>query len=306
MRTQDQIALRIYVRTRQDSQSLRKAMGNRLGITAKGKPQKLKEARYYGEEDIKNFFSIYKYAKHMEGETEKMLKEILKRFPIWNEWLSKVDAIAHSSGGYILGEFDIYEATTVSKMWQYAGLNPGLVRGMKRVKVKDYKESMGEIKTKILDEKGKVKEYIILTNTLVKGDRPTPGFVLPYNKNLRTFLIGILAENFIKFTRLGSSCKKLKGEHAPDCSCERSPYYLNFYLPYKARLKQEASPVKSMGTKDDGKPWQEVSANHHHFAAKRYMIKMFLLDLYIQWRTIENLPVRKPYAEEYLDKVHNE
>jgi hypothetical protein len=35
------------------------------------------------------------------------------------------------------------------------------------------------------------------------------------------------------------------------------------------------------------------------------MIKMFVKDLYVAWRTIEGLEVRKPYQEEYLGKVHN-
>jgi hypothetical protein len=35
------------------------------------------------------------------------------------------------------------------------------------------------------------------------------------------------------------------------------------------------------------------------------MIKQFLKDLYVHWRTLEGLPVRQPYAEEYLGKVHS-
>ena len=36
------------------------------------------------------------------------------------------------------------------------------------------------------------------------------------------------------------------------------------------------------------------------------MIKMFLKDLYIAWRTLEGLEVRKPYEEEYLNRKHND
>ena len=45
-------------------------------------------------------------------------------------------------------------------------------------------------------------------------------------------------------------------------------------------------------------------AGHIDRMSKRYMIKMFLQDLYVAWRTLEGLSVRKPYAEEYLDKKH--
>ena len=40
--------------------------------------------------------------------------------------------------------------------------------------------------------------------------------------------------------------------------------------------------------------------------AKRYMIKMLLQELWLRWRELENLPIRAPYAAEYLDKGHHE
>jgi hypothetical protein len=44
---------------------------------------------------------------------------------------------------------------------------------------------------------------------------------------------------------------------------------------------------------------------HMHNKAMRYMVKRFLADLYVQWRTIRGLTVRPPYAEEYLGRVHS-
>jgi hypothetical protein len=151
------------------------------------------------------------------------------------------------------------------------------------VKVKDYKADQGEI-CGIIKADGKDKEYIIITDTRIRGDRPTKGFILPYNKKLRVVLMGILAPGFIR---------------------AKSAYALNYYYPMKRRLEQEASPVDSLGTRDDGKPWCEVSKGHRDLAAKRYMVKMFLRDLYVAWRTLEGLPVRVPYSEEYLGREHH-
>lgn len=283
MRTQDQITLRLYVKAREDFQAMRKAMDNRLGRKADGKPQKLKEERLFTQEDVTNFNAISKAAVDMEKAVEKMLRQALKRFPIYREWLSGVKGVGEIAAGWILGEFDISIADTVSKLWQYAGLNPGQVQGQKRVPAEKYKPEMGE-RTKIIrDEKGQDVAYIILSGQLVRGDRATEGFVLPYNKRLRTALVGVLAPGFVK--------------------CQSS-YALNYYYPYKARLEQEVSTVASIGNRDEGKPWNEVSKGHRDNAAKRYMIKMFLKDLYVAWRTIEGLPVRVPYAEEYLGKKH--
>ena len=51
--------------------------------------------------------------------------------------------------------------------------------------------------------------------------------------------------------------------------------------------------------------WKDAYVAHRHKAANRKMIKEFLKDVYVAWRTIEGLPVREPYSEEYLGKKHN-
>jgi len=35
------------------------------------------------------------------------------------------------------------------------------------------------------------------------------------------------------------------------------------------------------------------------------MVKMFLKDLYVAWRELEGLEIRRPYEEEYLGRVHH-
>lgn len=51
-------------------------------------------------------------------------------------------------------------------------------------------------------------------------------------------------------------------------------------------------------------PWGR-SPMHRHNAALRYLAKMFLQQFWIQWRTLEGLEVRVPYAEEYLNRAHH-
>lgn len=48
-------------------------------------------------------------------------------------------------------------------------------------------------------------------------------------------------------------------------------------------------------------PWG-ASAMHRKNAANRYMVKQFLLQLWVFWRELEGLEVRDPYAVEYLGK----
>lgn len=240
---------------------MRKKMDNRIGRTADGEQQNV-EQRTFRLEDLEMFKKIADDAKEKEVECEKNLKRVLKRFPIWTEYLEGIKGVGTIAAGWIIGEFDIEKATTVSKMWQFAGLNPGLVKGKKRVDHED----------------GKVE--FVETGEIIRGDKLTPGHVSPFNQNLRTALVGVLADGFIK---------------------QQNYYAMEFYYPYKARLEQEENTVLHVGKE---KQWKDVNKGHRDRAAKRYMIKMFLKDLYVAWRTIEGLPVRPSYQEEYLGHKH--
>jgi len=273
MKSQDQEMLKFLTRVREDFQALRKAIDNRLGRKADGSAQDVRR-RFLRVDDVLILASISDEARQMEAIIAGKLASVLKRFPVYNEWLSTVKGVGPIAAGWLLAEFDIKKAVTVSKMWQYAGLNPGEVRGKKRVKIEDYTKDMGQIVRTLMNKEDQPEAYIVQTDDMVRADKATPEFVLPYNKRLRTALVGVLASGFLK---------------------AQSPYALNFYYPYKERLEHERNAVKG-----DGKAWKDVSKGHRDMAAKRYMIKMFLKDLYLEWRVRENLPVRPSYQQEYL------
>jgi hypothetical protein len=65
-------------------------------------------------------------------------------------------------------------------------------------------------------------------------------------------------------------------------------YYKGIYENYKHRLEHRPD-------------WAERTKGHRHNAARRYMVKMFLADLWRAWREIEGLPVVETYA---IDKLH--
>jgi hypothetical protein len=243
---------------------MRKRMDNRIGRKADGEAQDLAEAdkRVIAPQDHAMFGGIAEAAHEQESSIEKELKKVLKRFPVYTEWLSKVKGVGPIAAGWIIGEYDIHRADTVSKLWQFTGLNPGMVPGKKRV------------------EDGDGEAHYELTGQMVRGDKLTPGHVAPFNKRLRTAMVGVMADGFIK---------------------AQNEYCMRFYYPYKARLEQEANKV---GGDDAAKAWSDESKGHRDRAAKRYMVKMFLRDLYVAWRGIEGLPVREPYAVEYLGKKH--
>ena len=199
---------------------------------------------------------------------------------------TRYKGIGPTMAGVILSEFDIERQGTVSKMWAFAGLRPMPARRCKAchtvVEVKTKETDLGQLAVFVhvgarkkfgADEKPETKvkcpEYITeaLTYESGKAQRPTPGQKLPYNAFLRTKLVGVLADVLIK---LGSP-------------------WTRHYHDYKGR-KAAAK-------------WGRSDA-HRHVAAKRYMIKQLLLDIWREWRTHLNLSVRPPYAEEYLGHKH--
>jgi hypothetical protein len=109
-------------------------------------------------------------------------------------------------------------------------------------------------------------------------DRKTKGQKCPYNQFLRAKLCGVLGSSFLK------------------CN---SPYR-TYYDDMKLRLESSDWGMASKNPTDKSRP----KAGHQHKAATRYMVKMFLKDLYVAWRTLEGLPVREPYQEQYLGHKH--
>ena len=95
---------------------------------------------------------------------------------------------------------------------------------------------------------------------------------ITFNPFLKTKLVGVLGSSFIK--QPADKCK-----------------YRQVYDDYKHRIENmDAHKEKSKG--------------HRHNMAVRYMIKIFLIDLYNEWRRIEGLPVAPTYSEAKLGKVH--
>lgn len=89
-------------------------------------------------------------------------------------------------------------------------------------------------------------------------------------------------------------------------------------LHYNARLKTTCYLVASSFLRA-GSPYRQVydsakekyqagrpdwTKAHIHNAAMRKMIKVFLSHLWLQWRTLESLPVRDLYVEEHLGHEH--
>ena len=129
------------------------------------------------------------------------------------------------------------------------------------------------------------QEHLVDRNYTTREGKAATCKGLTYKSVVKTKLIGVLAGSFLR---------------------TKNEEYSQIYNDYKHRLENH----KVYGIHNDGKivPHGKrevyVSKGHRHYMALRYMIKMFLKDLYKVWREQEGLVVNPPYQEAKLGHVH--
>jgi len=193
--------LRALVRTMYDYQDMRLRTAARLRLNADD--ETVNEEFMDDAEISEKDYSAVEFTKLNSQRVEKRLlkeiKKIVEAQPIWNEFFKDVRGCGHGMAAVCLCEFDINIAETVSKMWQFAGLNPGMVRGKKIVKITS-KTDKSQIIREYENQKGE-KCGIIVSDEMIRGDKKLAGFVAPFNGWLRTKLCGVLAGCMIKSSR---------------------------------------------------------------------------------------------------------
>lgn len=223
---------------------------------------------------------------HFLRAEKKALRDIedhLKLYGFYAEILSdkkRFRGMGPTLAGVILSENDITRQNTVSQMWAFGGLAPVPAYRCNEcrqvVEAVDpgvatpsaFKHSKNAVNVKCsLGTPAALKLGFSLTERQVhasgkqmKGKR---GEKLPYNAFLRSKYCGVLGACLLK---------------------SGSPWRY-YYDNYKKRWE------------DAGKG---VSPGHRHNAAIRYMVKMLLLEIWMEWRKFEGLDTRAPYSEEYL------
>lgn len=273
----------------------------------------------------------------------KRLEKLLVHVPIYTEFLSKVDGLGVQMAGVIISEIDIHEAEYPSSLHKYAGLDvikigvytdeAGKEHCVPAWQVTEYFERedadpntsmmmFGKYKVKLVDEGRSRKEHALVNRTYINKDKKeATRKSITFNPFLKTKLIGVLGGSLLKVgtytvdgAKMGAAKREElavslgfkfdkesdldKGDQVTgfllsrgyDVVIERA-HYGKIYDDYKNRLEQ-------MAAHNDKTP------GHRHNMAIRYMVKMFLIDLYNAWRPLEGLVVAPPYHEAKLNMVH--
>ena len=221
-----------------------------------------------------------------EKDLEKPLREALKTHPIWTEFLQDVRGCGWLIAGVIISCFDMDEARYVSSFWKYAGVDtvpvPKFNEDGTPIMVED--EDGELVPLVVVEGRSKKVDHQVMVEYKNKNGEIDTRKSITYNPFLKTKLVGVLGPNFMKAViYTGERDEKNKRITEPS-------YYANIYYGYKNRLNN--SPAH-----------QNKTAGHIHAMANRYMVKMFLADLFVAWALIEGRPIPPPYAVVKLDKA---
>ena len=223
------------------------------------------------------------------------IQRLLDTMPFYQDVLSKKPdyrGVGPTMSAVILSEFDFARQTTPSQAWSFAGLRPVDAMRCKHCQAvvdkydeeqhmhgaNAYRHRVARARPSGPSDAPAKKEVATKctgptplrdVDVFKSGEamRPQRGQKLPYNAFLRAKMVGVLAEVLIKV---------------------KSPW-AKFYYDYKHR-KESAGWGRSPG--------------HRDYAAKRYMIKMLILDIWTKYRTYHGLEVRSSYQEQYLGHTH--
>ena len=208
--------IKIMVRGAYDIQKLRIMMGNRIVANFKAKlgqkpgmsEEELEEAEktilatlrasykkitdgvttlprqstFKGDEVISSYTELvlvdqYLSLEQQEDKQFSRLKNVLKDFPIYNEFLENIYGVGPAMAGVIVSEINIHAAQYPSSLWKYAGLDVVAADGKGRSRKKEHLEE---------------SEYIN------KDGETATKMGITFNPFLKTKLVGVLGSSFIK------------------------------------------------------------------------------------------------------------
>lgn len=269
---QNRLALKRKTRLFYDCQRLRMQSGGRTKVQAEGNEIELATVDILMLEARSNdLFAL-------EQEALRDIKAHLKSMPVWTQILSdktRFKGIGPTMAAVIISEIDIHKATTASAVWRYSGLATVPCKRCNRCKdevtlAKGHDAPLYKHTFQRQQKCADAAKLILEEDTYdsAHSERPVKGEKLHYNKFLKSKMVHVMS----------------------GCLLKANSPYRSFYDNYKHRM------ISAGKGRTDG---------HRHQMSLRYMVKMVLKDIWIDWRTLEGLEVRPSYQEEYLGHSHH-
>lgn len=203
----------------------------------------------------------------MENQAFRRLEAALEPFPIFQKYLSTVSGVGPAMAAVIIAYMDPHKAPRPSHFWSYVGLDvapDGRARSMR-------------------------KEHLVERSYIKKDGTEGTRMGLTFNPFVRTKLLGVLADSFI---RVGSPWRKVYDDYKHRLQTDPS------------RIKATSAQYKGLYKSDPERAARLWTPKRIDRAAKRYMVKLFLNELWNRWRAVEGLEIVPTYQEAKLNHAH--
>jgi len=235
------------------------------------------EKGFHGDELISDYTELMlvdQYIRLEQQETQQFgqLIHTLKKIPIYTEYLADVRGIGPALAAVLITYLDPAKARHVSSFWKYCGLDvgpdgAGRSRRAAHLVDREYINKNGEAATR-------------LSTT--------------YNPWLKMKLLGAMGPSFLRSNSpWRSSFDDYRHRINSDPSREKVTVgeWKKVFASSKKYVAAGTLSQEQMDA-DMRKLWSPGRIKN---AALRYMVKMFLAELWVKWRTLENLEVTEPY-----------
>lgn len=275
--------LRNAVRFAYDLQKMRIGQSNRAGRQADHAQAHL--------DDAHRVF-LGKTSEGLEGlekESFREVKRILRQVPIYTTWLDQQKGVGPAMAGVLVSYFNPYKAPTPSSFVAFAGLSVDVRDGRAARRRRGEKANFNPfLKAKMLE---------VLGSSFLKANSPWRYFYDNYLKRKQHQVVDVCmacqGQGKVVATAC-VSCKASQGYNQKVCACGSDAWE-----------KSSAARCQNCAGTGGPAPWG-ASKKHRHRAAMRYMVKMFLVEFWLQWRALEGLPLRSSYASEMLNRPHHD
>lgn len=212
------------------------------------------------------------------------LKPFVHREPLWHKFLVNIQGLGEAMAGIIIAYINFEEATYVSKIWKYLGIDtvPEDGRGRSRIKA-----------------------HLVTREYINKEGEKDEKLGLSFNPLLKTKMLGVLSGSFLihnQYYHRVYSDYKYRLNHDPHRAgtilMRDGEVFREFSNGMPSERVQEEWLIDRAQKSKGG--FLEFPPLRIHRMAIRYMIKIFCIDLYMAGRQIYGLPLYDPYQESKL------
>lgn len=210
----------------------------------------------------------YIQLKNEEVILDKQIAKMIHDYPLWHNFLAGVRGCGPVMAACILSRIDISKSPTVLSLWKFCGLDVA-------------PDGRG---------RGKHIEHLVDRIYLDKDGVEKTKKSITYDPWLKSKLMGVQAGLFMI----------------------QNPEYKRIYDDIRFRLESDVERASAMRIKmknkspvlkKDGSPEMvpEFPLARINAMSQRYMIKMYLMDMWIHWRAMSGFPLKTPYSMEKLN-----